>query len=56
MSRIKLCDSLSYKKNCNRLALYNKFISNELQVVLNFYWKLFEWIMDRYERTIIGFI
>jgi len=23
-----------------------------LQVCLNFYWKLFEWITDRYEKTI----
>jgi hypothetical protein len=23
----------------------------ELQIKLNFYWKLFEWIKDRYEKT-----
>jgi hypothetical protein len=25
----------------------------ELQIELNFYWKLFEWIRDRYEKTLI---
>jgi len=25
----------------------------ELQIELNFYWKLFEWIKDRYEKTLI---
>jgi hypothetical protein len=25
----------------------------ELQIGLNFFWKLFEWIRDRYEKTLI---
>ena len=25
----------------------------ELQIELNFYWKLFEWIKDRYEKILI---
>jgi len=25
----------------------------EIQIGLNFYWKLFEWIRDRYEKTFI---
>ena len=25
----------------------------ELQIGLNFFWKLFEWIKDRYEKTLV---
>jgi len=25
----------------------------EIQIGLNFYWRLFEWIRDRYEKTFI---
>jgi hypothetical protein len=31
----------------------NKSTLKELQKGLKFYWKLFEWIMDRYEKTLI---
>ncbi len=36
-----------------RLGLYNKSTFKELQIGLNFYWKLFEWIRDRFEKTLI---
>jgi hypothetical protein len=26
----------------------------EFQIGLNFFWKLFEWIRDRYEKTLIN--
>jgi hypothetical protein len=36
-----------------RLGLYNKSTFKELQIGVNFYLKLFEWIRDRREKTLI---
>jgi len=33
--------------------IFEKIDAKELQIGLNFYWKLFEWIRDRYEKTLI---
>ena len=35
------------------IRFLNKSTPKELQIGLNFYWKLFEWIRDRYEKTLI---
>jgi len=34
--------------------IFEKIDAKELQIGLNFYWKLFEWIRDRYEKTLIN--